>query len=453
MMFDINALVLKSKQYLAQMLTFSNARFLLLAICLLFGFVSSAQTPNETLKSGINSYRTNVFNQLKNGNRDSVQLNYGYETYEAETRGFVMGPTVESTEHYLTLSEIEGIYLIQHNFDGILEIVRNNGFVFEKLGRREYLDPRTTTNSGIYRSYRFWDDSLFMQIGMLVLQEVDEIKEGITASSHSQEAKDFLNVFVDYEVVYLWDTWRWQFESEEEEVAYISNHMRLDSIAHQEAYAFIAKYQDSEFNSFINEFMLNEVKIKNWTVGMDPLYVGTLIPTGEMANYIKIPILYVSLGLRVYYKNAFINLMGGVTATGLKQDIYLDTLWTLGVTMLTGDLTLGYCFDIGENFTISPLIGVRSIANLGPKNDGKSTQFNSQVPWTFGMEFSFGGLSEPYNHINPNYFRGKIRDGIALKIMYQNPGYEQVLPQLSGGLWTATVGFNMAIFGAKFDKK
>lgn len=444
------------------MVSYFNGRFLLFVFCSLIGSAVTAQSSldvyryNDTLKNKINAYRVNVFNQIKSGNGDSVRLNYGYETfklsrYEQSTvdkNGFL------TVGHYLDLNEIEGVYLIQRNFEGILDIIQNNGFVFSNGKRTEVIDPRERTKAGIIPRYsNSGDDSLAMQIGALVLKEIDGIKDGIGASIYSQEVKDFLNVFVDYEVVYAWNAWVWDFASVDEHQQFIDDQKQLDSIAKNEAAVFVKEYPESEFNEFINEFILREFKIKKWAIGMDPLYLGTLIPTGELADYVKIPILYANLGLRVYYKNAFINIMGGVTATGLKQDIYIDTLWTVGLTMLTGDLTLGYCFDFGKKITISPLIGVRSIANLGPKNDGKLTRFTSQVPWTFGMEFSYGGISEPYNHISPNYFRGKVRDGIGLKVMYQNPGYNEVLPELNGGLWTVTLGLNMAIFGIKKDKK
>lgn len=461
MIFEIIHLVLILKLYLIQMIIRSSYfLFLSIALFILSGGSSFGQSAgevykqNEVIQKKVNTYRTTVFSQIKNGQVSEVQLNYGYEdlaisNYQKSTGAYLLS---ESVVHYLDLNEIECIYLMQNNFAGILEIVRNNGFVLSKGDRVEEIDPREITKSGIIPRYsKSRDDSLSIQIGALLLVEKKKVKSGITLADNSQEEKDFLNVFLSYEIVNLWDSWKWDFKTEETQLEYWNNFQRLDSLARIEAETFVKDYPNSEFNTFINTYILRELKIRNCVVGMDPIYLGTLIPTGELWNYIKVPPLYINLGLRVYYKKAFVNFMGGLTGTGLRQTIYKDTIWSRGVTMLTGDVTLGYCFDIGKNYTITPLVGVRTIANFGPKNEGKSSRFYSQAPLTFGMEFMYGGFSEPHKYVSSRYSRGRVRDGIGLKVVYQNPEYQRVLPELSGGIWTITLGLNLAIFNEKFD--
>ena len=171
------------------------------------GFGQSASAinkQNEVIQKKVSAYRTTVFNQIKDGQVSAVQLNYGYEdlvvsNYQKSTGlNFVS----ESVVHYLDLNEIESIYLMQYNFDGILEIVRNNGFVLSKGDRVEEIDPRDITKSGIIPRYgKSGDDSLAMQIGTLLLRKKEEIKNEISIANNSQEEKDFLNVFLSYETV------------------------------------------------------------------------------------------------------------------------------------------------------------------------------------------------------------------------------------------------------------
>ncbi|MFT5822311.1 MAG: hypothetical protein ACI8ZM_003567 [Crocinitomix sp.] len=442
------------------MVSLLNCRFLLVIMCFFSGWTSLAQFEkdriyqyNDSLTNVISHYRSDVYHQLKSGNGNSVQINYGYESMKISGyNGSLAGASAIGTgEHYLDLNEIESIYLIQHNFDGILEIIRNNGFELEEGERIERIDPReTTSNKNVRRYNRFGGDSLGYRIGTLLLHYKPEIVSEILSINQTEEVKDFLQLYMDYKILNLWDVW---LSTKPKEVweANFEQCQNLDSLTYKNAEEFIEKYQDSEFNSFINTYMLPKYAVKNWAVGMDPIYLGTLIPTGELWNYMKVPILYANLGLRVYYKNAFVNVMGGITATGLRQNIYQDTLWTSGFTMLTGDITLGYCLDFKKNFTVTPLVGIRSIANIGPKNDGKSASFKSQSPWTFGMELSYGGLRKAKNTVSSRFSRTTVRDGIGLKVMYQNPKYEQVLPELSGGLWTVTLGLNLAMFRVIYD--
>ena len=112
--------------------------------------------------------------------------------------------------------------------------------------------------------------------------------------------------------------------------------------------------------------------------------------------------------------------MGGIGTLGLRNDIYQDTTWTRGFTMLTGDLTLGHCIRITKRFNISPLIGIRGVANLGPRYQGSLTQFNAALPWTVGMEFTFGGINESPHYMCPIVIlREEGEMVLVLKVMYQ----------------------------------
>jgi hypothetical protein len=434
------------------MISSNILRYLFMACTLLFVFSGLAQEKNKNLKANLDAYRNNVYKQIESGNGAEVEVKLGYVTYRPEGNAYLGATYKESTDHYLTLNEIEGIFLIQHNFEGILDIVRNNAFVFYKRGRVELIDPRESTKAGIIpRRNNSGLDSLNQHIGTFVLNNTANIKSGILASNHSEEVKDFLNVFVDYEAVYLWDVWK-ILRTRDEINADWENYHLLDSLAQNQAELFVAKYPESEFNEFINEFILYENIVNNWGWGLD-FNLGSVIPTGEISEYVKPAYFYVDLGFRIYYKNAFLNVMGGITSSGLRNNIFHDTIWSKGLTMLTGDLTLGYCFDITKRFNISPLVGLRGIVNLGPDFNGKESRFSVRNPFTFGMEFSIGGMSGGQKYISPYYSNGKNRDGISLRLMYQNPSYEQTIPELKGGLLTATLGLNIAFFKVKDPNK
>ena len=423
--------------------------FLWIATLFLCVFEGFAQQKNKDLKAGLDAYRNTLYRQLKNGQGNEVELKFDYVTYRPEGNAYLGTTNEETTEHYLTLNEIEGIFLTQHNFEGILDIVRNNAFVSVERSRVELIDPREATKAGIIpRRNNSGVDSLVQHIGTLILNDTDDIKEGIEHSNHSNEVKDFLHVFVDYEALYLWDVWK-ILKTKDELNDEWESYQFLDSLAHIQAENFLVKYPSSEFNEFLNDFILTEYEIKKWAVGLDPIYLGAVTPLGGISAYVKPANLYTNLGLRVYYKNTFINVMGGIGTLGLRNDIYQDTTWTRGFTMLTGDLTLGHCIRITKRFNISPLIGIRGVANLGPRYQGSLTQFNAALPWTVGMEFTFGGINESPHYMCPLYFTGRRRDGLGLKVMYQNPGYQNEIPELGGGLLTVTLGINMAIFGIK----
>lgn len=89
-----------------------------------------------------------------------------------------------------------------------------------------------------------------------------QIKSSIQQSNYSIEMKDFLNLFLAYEVVYLWNQWKSDLETREKEEAHLKRYQLLDSNARTVAKSFVVKYPDSEFNPFINEFILYEDKLK-----------------------------------------------------------------------------------------------------------------------------------------------------------------------------------------------
>jgi len=124
--------------------------FLWIATLFLCVFEGFAQQKNKDLKAGLDAYRNTVYRQLKNGQGNEVELKFDYVTYRPEGKAYLGTTNEETTEHYLTLNEIEGIFLTQHNFEGILDIVRNNAFVSVERSRVELIDPREAKKSWDY---------------------------------------------------------------------------------------------------------------------------------------------------------------------------------------------------------------------------------------------------------------------------------------------------------------
>lgn len=424
----------------------------------------SAQENRIEAEKMISNYRDSVYNYLSTNNAESLDIRFDYLTSGNESSSYEQINSVVYNDFFLALDEIETIYLLQHNFEGIIYILeaykfkRDRYYRFVESANKEYDNWSDEKDivwiNGIQRNkvfgYSQISDSLETHQGSLLNKSKSRISAAIDATIYKEEVKDFLKVFLAYKIAYHLDVSSIQyFKADKIKREKIEDEYNNRSIlVRQSGKQFLEKYPDSEFGNFIREFITKEYNVRKFAFGFDFL-LGTMVATKGLADY-AYPSFYTALGAKLYYQKVFLNINGGGGINAGKQEFMHDTLWG-GMGTVSFAIELGRAINIKDNFSISPIIGVRKLWNT----HHNSTGFGSFSPLTFGMEFNLGknGNKLPYNSISPFLYSGRERSGYHLKVTYQNPRYNKLIPVLNGGVFTITVGANFASFNRKLAKK
>ena len=439
-------------------LTMHRIRLIFLFLLVVLTTSTIAQAELDISKS-ISTYRDSVYHSLMDGKAASVEVRL--ETIRRLPSLIEKHYDRIDTNHYyfLSLDEIETIYLLQNNFDGLLYIIDNHDFEINKRRYRNIVSPNesetitipkntTGTINDFQRNSYLNYDSLAIHQGNLLTKWQNQIKGAIHRTSYPEETKSFLVVFLNYKIAYHLDAASpayYNLSEEEIDTLFFKYH-GLNESAQKAGKAFIDKYPNSKRVDFIKRFILIEYEIKKFAFGFE-FSGGSMIPDRGLSYHLW-PSFHAFLGPKLYYQNFFMNLNFGIGAHIGKNEFLLDTLWN-GASNVTGSIELGYAIDLGKRFSISPVVGARNIWNFAPSK----SRFTSQSPWCFGMEFNLGSIGKkpPNNLISPNLFAGRERSGFHLKVLYQAPKYHQIIPELDGGLWTVTLGLNIAVFQPKID--
>lgn len=221
----------------------------------------------------------------------------------------------------------------------------------------------------------------------------------------------------------------------------------------------IACYPNSPYKALINESINIEYTQGNWGYGMY-VNMGSIAYSGDLKKYLDNPFLLM-ITFDVNYSKFDLNFgIGGSFKSKLKSDFYADTLWRKGDQYLFSPIieaTLGYHIVELRHLNISPFIGVRYLGMAGSA-PGESSYYESVerpeslFPLTYGLQFDYKFGYGTCNSIYLNRRGGyneRIFADIRLKIGYQNPGFENTVPDLEGGLWYFTLGFGFNSYPPK----
>jgi hypothetical protein len=334
---------------------------------------------------------------------------------EFEKIDIIINPNEVKTSIF-NIDEIEMLLLISSSFDSLMQFSKEYSKVSSRLGLR-VARPNAFSNK---------KDSLSTFLFRFFEENHKAIQSKIEQSELDTLDKGYLSQLVLYHTLFA------NFCNEEVENELLST-----------SHSYIKNYPKSSYIDGINTYFNLEYKPSKWGVGSF-LNSGVIVPMEGLQDYLPVG-LPINIGIDLHYSR--IHLIGefgpGLTG-GLKREFFYQKTWNASDNLIysTGGLFLGLNVLKMHHFNLMPVVGFSGMGVLATSDDNPSYYDNvsNLVPFssfTFGANFDYKwGFSDCQS--KRTYARGSGKDSgyfiTRFSVFYNNPRFEEYVPQLTGGL-------------------
>jgi hypothetical protein len=357
----------------------------------------------------LQEYKTTIAKAFKADSIDKIDINFYIRLTDTSYTDVFWG------------DEIFTMALIAKKYEKIFDNMQYfNNFRFE-----------FPTPIGNYR------DSILEYSTKYIKENENEIKNNIYKSDLDSCKKQFLIILTDFYALHSCDC---------------DTTFRKKLIVDSKLYL-------NNCNDSLAPLIANRMAIKyealNWGADVN-FYSGGLFMSNNLKNYFNAQSVFLSGEIVLKYKNILFSVFASASFySRIIQPFYYKVLWqdTHRFFMYRYEASLGYKIEISKRISIKPYfsIGHTGIAGINSYDSlyYKKTDLTAKNAFSFGFCINYNLTKNSIKFYNTGCQLQKENYPVILKLHFQNPRFDKLVPELSGNIFMISFGLGINSYFTK----